>query len=103
VLLKASWQICEHILPALTAVGLPPLCWCDGARLVLPSDTVRTLVLQKPAALTLSDQQALHTWMVTHPGVQTITLTPKGLYRLVRAGYFLAELYYELNVVMISA
>ncbi len=101
VLLVGADTIHQQTLKALLEASRPPLFWCDGAQFALPTDSVGTLVLRNPAALSSDAQHALLNWATDHADVQIVTVSPGPLYPLVQAGTFLDDLYYWLNVVTI--
>ena len=101
VLLVGAGTSQEDNLAALLETSRPPAWWCDGTQFALPPETVGTLVLRNPAALSPGEQRSLHAWASANPRVQILTITPSSLYPLVLAGSFLDDLYYWLNVVTI--
>ena len=66
----------------------------------LPAPSVRTLILNNVAALSVEEQQELSDWLDRErPNIQIVTTSPVPIFPLVRSGVFLDTLYYRLNVI----
>ena len=82
----------------------PVAVWTPDEQLVLPAaDTVKTLILRNVGSLTHVDQGRLYNWLDEAAGrTQVVSTTPEPLLPLVRAGAFMAALYYRLNVLYVE-
>ena len=82
----------------------PPVHVCRlPGRLVLPSQSVGTLLLENVAALALAQQIRLDDWMSHGTQTQVISVVFSPLYPMVERGEFLEGLFYRLNVVTLEA
>jgi Sigma-54 interaction domain len=94
-------NVIERILPD---VAEPISSWHPGQRLVLPPrGHVNTMILHDVGAMVYEDQLRLLDWLDTMQGrTQVVSTTSEPLLTRVRAGLFLATLYYRLNTVSVN-
>jgi hypothetical protein len=104
LLLQGSPPATERALARLSA---PParatVCRRCGEALTLDANPGSTVIFQDVDTLTETDQRSLKLWLERLPaGTRIVSTARASLYSLVERGLFDAELYYRLNVVMLS-
>jgi transcriptional regulator of acetoin/glycerol metabolism len=98
---KGADRFAEMLLAELVT---PVVAWRPGERLMLPQPAqTGTLLLHSVGSLSLHDQRYLLEWLERAAGrTQVVSTTPVALLPLVKAGTFLAKLYYRLNTVCVD-
>ena len=105
VLLAGPLAATAAALESFRSSFRPPIVtWRAGTPLVLPRGaSVRTLVLDDVAALSLTDQRRLLDWLQENKGTaQVIAASSLSLLPLVERDVFLEALYYLLNVIYLE-
>jgi hypothetical protein len=81
-----------------------PVTWMRrGAAFALPSEEVGALILRDVGALGPLEQTGLLAWIDAHPRTTIVSTTAHPLFACVTRDLFDAELYYRLNVLLLSA
>ncbi len=94
----------RRVLEILPDLEEPVASWCPSRRLVLhPLAEVRTMILYEVGTLTHGDQLQLLDWLDrVESRTQIVSTTSEPLLPRVRAGVFMATLYYRLNTVCVN-
>ena len=102
VLIIGARAMTSPIVRAIADMSPSPVCWCNAARMRLPSNRVATLILQNAPELHAEAQQTLLGWLNEHAGTQIIAESTSPLFSQVTVGTFNDELYYRLNTIVID-
>jgi hypothetical protein len=101
---------CREARSESVVEALQPLCTAPVFALKVPGPLrvplarAGTLLIEDAAALTLTQQIALHDWLNIGRGdLQIITVTSRPLWPMVQEGKFLEGLFYRLNVVYLES
>ena len=89
----------DQIRPMLRA---PVVRWSPVERPQIPATVFRTLILQQVECLTARQQISLCAWLRRSADLQILSVAQMPVFPLVKAGRFLEELYYRLNVVLLD-
>jgi transcriptional regulator of aromatic amino acid metabolism len=73
-----------------------------GAPFALPPEEVGALILRDVGALGPQQQAGLTAWIDAHPRTTIVSTTAHPLFAFVTRELFDAELYYRLNVLLLS-
>jgi hypothetical protein len=92
-------RVLDQIRPVLRA---PVVRWSPVERPKIPATAFRTLIVRHVECLTPSQQASFAAWLRRSADIQIVSFAGIPVFPLVKAGTFLEELYYRLNVVLVE-
>jgi hypothetical protein len=89
----------DQVRPMLRA---PVVRWSPAERPEIPATAFHTLILRHVEGLTARQQISFCAWLRRSADLQVVSVARMPVFPLVKAGTFLEELYYRLNVVLLD-